>query len=71
MMVSSIASSDDVGGGNTTSQVSFPAVGGTAYKIAVDGFGGASGALVLHVNLVYSPPPNNNRFQRKRNASRR
>ena len=42
------ASSDD-GGGSGTSLVTFDAVVGTAYQIAVDGYNGASGNITLHV----------------------
>lgn len=43
--------SDDDGGGFLTSQVQFNAVAGQQYLIAVDGFGGASGEVVLNWNL--------------------
>ena len=39
--------SDDDSGGNLTSKVSFAAVAGTVYRIAVDGYSGASGAVKL------------------------
>jgi hypothetical protein len=39
--------SDDDRGGYLTSTVRFNAVGGAHYKIAVDGFGGATGKIVL------------------------
>ncbi len=41
--------SDDDSGGNLTSKATFNAVAGTTYQIAVDGFGGASGDITLHV----------------------
>src|SRR5204863_236523 len=41
--------SDDDGGGNQTSRVAFTAVAGTTYRIAVDGFGGATGSITLHL----------------------
>jgi hypothetical protein len=48
-----LTASDDDGGSGTTSQVSFTAVGGTAYRIAVDGYGGATGAISLSiVNVI-------------------
>jgi hypothetical protein len=51
-----LVASDDEGGGNRTSLTNFSAVAGTTYQIAVDGFQGASGSIVL--NLA----PNNDRF---------
>ncbi len=42
-----IASNDDVSGGDQTSQVSFDAVAGTTYKIAVDGYNGDGGEILL------------------------
>jgi hypothetical protein len=56
--LTTIASNDD-GGGNRTSKVAFNAVGGTVYQIAVDGYNGASGNIMLHVNLVRSPENDN------------
>jgi len=47
-VLTTVASDDDSGGG-LKSKVTFTAVAGTAYQIAVDGFGGASGSIVLHV----------------------
>jgi parallel beta-helix repeat protein len=44
--------SDDDGGGGLRSRVTFTAVPGVAYQIAVDGFGGAAGGIVL--NLTFS-----------------
>jgi hypothetical protein len=44
--------SDDNGGGNNTSRVSFNAVAGTNYKIAVDGFSGATGNVGLRWSTV-------------------
>lgn len=44
--------SDDDGGTGTTSRVSFSANAGTAYQIAVDGFGGDSGSI----SLTVTPP---------------
>ena len=40
---------DDDSGGNLTSKVTFTAVAGTTYQIAVDGFNGASGNITLDV----------------------
>lgn len=41
-----VTRNDDYGTGGT-SQISFQAIGGTRYQIAVDGYGGESGAIVL------------------------
>lgn len=46
-----IASNDDFGG--LTSSVSFAAVAGTVYRIAVDGFNGTAGSVVLNWQLVF------------------
>ena len=43
---------DDNGGGNNKSRVSFNAVAGTNYKIAVDGFSGATGNVGLRWSTV-------------------
>jgi len=53
-----VGANDDVGGGNLTSSITFDAIVGTAYQVAVDGFNGAGGALTLRWNLVIPPPPN-------------
>ncbi len=58
--LTTIASNDDVGAGNTTSRVQFPVVAGTTYRLAVDGFGAASGGVTL--NIRFPPPPFNDRF---------
>ena len=44
--------SDDNSGGSGTSRLSFPAVAGTAYQIAVDGKNGATGLVMLNVGLI-------------------
>ena len=49
-----IASNDDANGG-WESQVEFDAVAGTTYRIAVDGYDGASGAVALAVSQSDSP----------------
>jgi hypothetical protein len=49
--LTTVASNDDAPGVKT-SKVSFPAVGGTTYQIAVDGYNGAKGAVTLNWNLV-------------------
>ncbi len=52
-----VASNDD-GGGTLQSSVSFSAITGQTYQIAVDGYSGASGTIVLNVFQVGSPPTN-------------
>lgn len=42
-----VASNDDVGSGNTWSSVAFAAAADTTYRIAVDGYGGNKGSVVL------------------------
>jgi hypothetical protein len=46
--LSLVVSNDDAGGGLLTSQVFFNAVNGTTYHIAVDGYGGVTGNVVLN-----------------------
>jgi surface antigen len=48
------SNNDDPSGG-TTSKVSFNAVAGRAYQIAVDGYNGASGTITLHLYLAVQP----------------
>src|SRR5439155_22365432 len=60
--MASIASSDDAGGLDVTSAVAFDAVGGTTYQIAVDGFGGASGTIVLSLSETLAAAPANDNF---------
>jgi hypothetical protein len=52
--LSLVASNDDVSSVIKQSAVSFDAFAGTAYQIAVDGYNGAIGTVVLNLN----PPPN-------------
>ena len=47
-----LVASDDDGAGNLKSRVSFLAIAGTTYQIAVDGFGGANGSIVLNLEAV-------------------
>jgi len=55
--LTAVASNDDApGGGTTTSQVDFLATAGTTYQIAVDGYHGAAG------NVVLNTPPLNDHF---------
>jgi len=49
--------SDDDSGGNGTSKLTFSAIAGTSYQIAVDGYGGVSGAVILHLLQVPSSIP--------------
>ncbi len=48
--LSLVASNDDIGPGTPQSSVTFNATAGTVYQIAVDGFNGASGNLILTLN---------------------
>lgn len=54
--LSSVASDDDSGGSNT-SKVTFNAVAGTTYQIAVDGYNGASGNITLHIIATAAAVP--------------
>jgi Lysyl oxidase/Concanavalin A-like lectin/glucanases superfamily/Immunoglobulin I-set domain/Immunoglobulin domain len=45
-----VASNDDIGPGDLQSRVTFSATAGTVYNIAVDGFNGAIGNIVLTLN---------------------
>lgn len=45
-----VASNDDIAPGDLQSRVTFNATAGTTYQIAVDGFNGASGSVVLTLN---------------------
>jgi hypothetical protein len=47
--LTAVASNDDANG-TTQSQVGFTAVAGTTYRIAVDGYGGASGSVAIRVS---------------------
>ena len=51
---------DDVPGGVFSSEVIFPAVAGTTYRIAVDGYGGDEGIIAL--TLAETPPITNDDF---------
>ena len=55
--LSLIASNDDIFGGVTTqSQVNIPVSAGTTYRIAIDGYNGASGSVVLNWALSSNAP---------------
>jgi len=58
--LSTRATNDDDPAGGTTSKVSFAVTSGTTYRIAVDGFGGATGSLRLAWSLA--PAPANDAF---------
>jgi Zn-dependent metalloprotease len=51
-----VASNDDSSGVDRTSRVTFNAIQGTTYQIAVDGFGGASGSISLNLGQINSSP---------------
>ena len=58
-----VAANDDISSRRTTSRVTFEAVAGTAYSIAVDGFGGRTGNITLSVqssNGTSAAPVNDN-----------
>jgi hypothetical protein len=57
-----VTSNDQAARGITTSKVTFLAVAGTVYQVAVDGFRGATGGVVLTVKpgLPPTPPANDN-----------
>ena len=60
--LSLVASNDDGSSGNS-SRVTFTAVSGRTYQIAVDGYGGAEGDIRLTLNQTASVvPPGNDRF---------
>lgn len=50
--LTTVASNDDDSGVGLTSRVTFSAVGGTVYYIAVDGYGGSTGNIKLNWNLT-------------------
>jgi hypothetical protein len=54
--LTSVASNNDVNGGDNSSYAQFAATNGTTYHVSVDGFQGATGSIALAWALV--PPPN-------------
>ena len=60
-----VAECDDIGGGVTTSSVLFDCAAGVSYQIAVDGFSGESGSIVLNLAFHGLPgvPSADYRFQ--------
>lgn len=63
-----IGCNDDVPGGVYSSEVTFSAVAGTTYRIAVDGYSGAEGNIVL--NLAATPLATNNNFANRTSIPR-
>ncbi|MFM8653196.1 MAG: hypothetical protein ACKODZ_00480, partial [Verrucomicrobiota bacterium] len=53
-----VAANDNPASGGTAAAVSFQAVAGTVYRIAVDGKGGVSGSVTLAGNLTGATVPN-------------
>jgi hypothetical protein len=53
--LSQVAANDDEAQGVVTSRVSFNATSGTTYRIAIDGFNGATGAITLKVTGPVTP----------------
>src|SRR6266568_4110133 len=56
--LTAVTSNDDIASGNLQSRVTFTPVAGTTYRIAVDGYGGASGSIVLTLSQI----PSNDNF---------
>ncbi|MEQ2009067.1 MAG: immunoglobulin domain-containing protein [Limisphaerales bacterium] len=52
-----LVASDDDGGGNLTSRLTFTATMGTTYQIAVDGYNGRSGSIRLTITPSGVAPP--------------
>ena len=55
--LSEVLSNDDNSLSGKTSFVSFQAVGGVEYEVAVDGFGGESGHIILRIQMDVPEPP--------------
>jgi len=49
--LSALADNDNDGSGNNNSGLTFTAIAGTSYKIAVDGYNGAYGQVVLNLQF--------------------
>ncbi len=56
--LTTVAYNDQAWGTNNTSRVVFAAKAGTTYQIAVDGWNGNSGQVVIHLGPAPTPPPN-------------
>lgn len=54
--LTSVAGNDDDGSAGSTSGVSFHASAGTVYRIAVDGYAAAAGAVTLNWSFTADPP---------------
>ena len=54
-----VAANDDASNSTLTSSVTFTAVAGTKYAIAVDGYNGASGIINLHLAQIGAPSNDN------------
>ncbi|HLL75181.1 MAG TPA: NF038122 family metalloprotease, partial [Pyrinomonadaceae bacterium] len=50
-----VAKNDDAAGGGTSSSIAFNAVGGTTYRIAVDGWNGGAGTIALSWSFGGTP----------------
>ena len=60
--LTAVASNDDNPAGGLQSLVSFSAVAGTTYRIAVDGYSGVKGAVTLNWTVPAVPAPVNDAF---------
>lgn len=58
--LTTIASNDDASPSDLSSRVTFSLVGGTTYRIAVDGYNGATGSILLNWISGIAGPANNN-----------
>lgn len=69
--LTAIASNDDDrAGGTLTSALTFNAVAGTTYRIAIDGYNGAAGNITLNLALAAAPvAPANDQFANAVNLS--
>ena len=52
-----LAANDDVDGSNLWSRITIPVTSGAIYRVAVDGWSGASGAISLSGSFTATPPP--------------
>lgn len=64
-----VAANNDISGSISQSRVTFNAVQGTDYKIAVDGVSGASGSVVLNLSQGSSQPLSNDLFTNAQSLS--
>ncbi|MEX0948597.1 MAG: Calx-beta domain-containing protein, partial [Acidimicrobiia bacterium] len=56
-LLTQVAANDDTTGLGLQSRVQFAGTAGVTYNIAVDGYGGASGAVTLNWVVAAAPPP--------------